>query len=84
MWNYRVIEHTYEDGEKWYGIHEVYYEGNNDDHPLAYTSHPIPAVAEVYEGGEVWKESLKWTLEVMLKCLDTPTLTEEDFKTPIP
>lgn len=26
MWNYRVIRHTYADGEDFYAIHEVYYE----------------------------------------------------------
>jgi len=77
MWNFRVIEHTYESGDKWYSINEVFYPQDNDDNPNGYT----PPISIISEGDdpEGWKESMKWTLEMMLKGLDKPPLKEEDL-----
>ena len=70
-WNHRVLLHKGTDaGEDYYGIHEVHYE---DGVPRAYTTNPVEV------GGESVK-SLKITLERMLRCLELPVLTPEDFK----
>ena len=71
-WNHRVIEHENAD-EKWWSIHEVYY--NEDGSLLGYAE--SPAGVMWYEGE--WPETqLRW----LQKALDAPYLTEADFEKP--
>lgn len=73
-WNYRIIESPAERGdERYYGIHEVHYEG---DKPWGYSEHPTDVVWGSEEGLEAGKEMLT----SMLKAFDKPVLMLEDFK----
>lgn len=65
-WNHRVIYHPHPI-EPYYAIHEVYYTDGVAD---ASTVEPRPMIAEDVE-------ALRWTLNMMLKCLDKPVLDEE-------
>lgn len=75
FWNHRVIEAVGEDGEKYYGIHEVYYD--NDGNPRAYTENPV---------GVSWgqDDNPMQVLEWMTNCLSKPYLKKSDFPDPIP
>ena len=66
-WNYRVMTL---DGGKSYEIHEVYY--NEDGKPRAYT---MNAVKPFGEDLRELRQDLMW----MMKALDMPALTLQDF-----
>lgn len=74
-WNHRVIIHPHE-RETWMGIHEVHYE---DGKPRAYTISAIGIIAEESDEGGA-HQSMKITLERMLRALDKPWLHEKDFE----
>lgn len=64
-WTYRVMRQTCPSGEPYFGIHEVYYDG--DQPPHSWSSAPRPV------GGDSI-DDLRWTLEKMLLALDQPVL----------
>lgn len=75
-WNHRVIvkEYTHEDGyiEKFYAIHEVYYDKNNK--PEGVTMEGIAIIGDSVE-------DLKKTLEQMKEACKLPVLNyDTDFK----
>ncbi len=75
-WNHRVIKHfDKRTGETWYGIHEVFYDDQvgtvSDTGKMGWTQDPIGVV-----GDDI--ESLRWTLEHMLACLDKPMIEDND------
>ena len=70
-WNFRIISHVTDKGEKWLGIHEVYYD--EKEKPQCYSSDPQSVMGESIE-------DIKWFLSSMKKALDKPILKEEDFK----
>lgn len=69
-WNHRVIEVVDANGEKHYGIHEVYYD--NDGNPRAYTEN---AVGVTWSEGDSPLQVLEW----MTNCLSKPFLKKSDF-----
>jgi len=74
-WNHRVVKKIYSDGYVEYGIRETHY--NNNDGICSWTAEPVNVVAEDMDG-------LRWTLEMMLKCLDKEILVDDgkfDFAT---
>jgi hypothetical protein len=65
-WNYRVMKDTYE-GETFYEIHEVYYEG--DGKVRNWTAEPVfPCGISV--------EELKEILKTMMEACDKPILED--------
>lgn len=68
-WNHRVIK-TKDGEDDFYYIAEVYYD---EDKPRGYTEKPVGAC-----GNSI--DELKKDLERMLRCLDKPVLTENDFR----
>ena len=62
-WNYRVLVHQCKD-EVYLQIHEVYYDKNNN--PDGYSEKGIVAGDDI--------SSLRWTLNEMQKCLNSPIL----------
>ncbi len=64
-WNYRIIERL-QQGTTTYGIHEVYYDNNNQ---ITNWSEPMDAYGESLE-------ELKSDLEAQLKAFDKPVLFE--------
>lgn len=70
-WNHRVFEKTDYFGEKYFEIHEVYY---NDDGTInGFTVNPIAPMG-------ISVDDLKWALAHMIKCLDNPILRENDIE----
>jgi len=70
FWNHRVFEKTDFSGEKYFEIHEVYY---NDDHTIhAMTSHAVSPIG-------ISLDDLQKGLEYMLKSLKDPILKEEEI-----
>lgn len=72
-WNHRVIRKKIQNGseqEDWYGIHEVYYDDDEE----------IEGVTEkaIAPGGSTLEE-LKNELQRMIKCLDKGILEDQDF-----
>lgn len=67
-WNHRVMKRTYDD-EVELGIYEVYY---TDDEVTGFTKHPVKLVAEDIE-------SLKWSLNQMLECLEKEVLDYDEL-----
>ena len=69
-WEHRVIKRTYDDGEDWYGIYEVYYE---DDNVWSCTKEPESVTGESLEDLiEYW--------EMMKSAFEQPILNYEDIK----
>ena len=62
-WNHRVLAHQCKD-EVYLQIHEVYYDKNNN--PDGYSEKGIVAGDDI--------SSLRWTLNEMQKCLNSPIL----------
>lgn len=58
--------------ETLYTIHEVHYKERNDKYPRAYTTNPVAPVGDSLE-------DLRGILEMMLRSLHKPVLTEDDF-----
>lgn len=81
-WNYRIIKIRDHDGCGVdcvrYGMHEVHYE---NDKPVLYSAEPCELMQyleeEDTEEGVVAR--MRHDLELMLKALDKPVLTKEDF-----
>ena len=67
-WNHRVMKRTYDD-EVELGIYEVYY---TDDEVTGFTKHPVKLIAEDVE-------SLKWSLNQMLECLEKEVLDYDEL-----
>ena len=64
-WNTRIIEHT-ENKEKYYAIHEVYYDKN--DKPWAWSEEPINLVFEDKESfGEILRQCVEASEKPILK-----------------
>lgn len=74
-WNYRIIETTYQNGEKERAIHEVYY---NDNGKLdAYCEQPSSIVWSNFDNDN--EEGLD-TISHLMEAFNKPILTLEDFK----
>ena len=69
-WNYRVIEHHDEENEKYYQIHEVYYDRNNK--VVLYGENPSHPIGET-------KKELQGDIENMLYSCKRPFLKQEDL-----
>lgn len=69
-WNYRVLAHKESDGDHYFQIHEVYYDGEGN--PDSYTKDGARI------GGDSI-DSLAWSLTKMNECMDKPILSVEDF-----
>lgn len=69
-WNYRVIYHDNEE-EPWYGIHEVYYD--NEDNPQACTKNPTSITGETYS-------ELQDDISKRIDSLRKPTLSISTFR----
>jgi hypothetical protein len=66
-WNHRVVRHT-EGKEKWYAIHEVYYNEKGQIHAM--TSEPVlPAGSSMLE--------LRKDFELMMSALEQPPIKYE-------
>lgn len=67
-WNYRVIQHDYDDGaggtETMFGIHEVHYDDNGE--PTMMSAEPVRAECE----------DLLWMLRVFSEAATRPILDE--------
>ena len=70
-WNHRVIKQVF-NGEAYYGIHEVHYEG---DKPVAYSERP-----STIEWYAVNLDAPEWIIDKFKQALEKSTLTLEDFK----
>jgi len=68
-WNYRVVEHQYDDEESGYRIHEVYYD---KDVPVAITEAGIDLSGYSLD-------DLKSSFELIKLAFDKPVLKYEDF-----
>ena len=81
-WNYRIIKDTYEErGRKYikYSIHEVHY--NEAGEIWAMTEDPVSLDSiEHEEDGDDALESLKWTLNTILKDIEKRPILEEPIK----
>jgi len=62
-WDYRIVKRAY-DGYDTYGIHEVYYEGNN---VVLVSSESVPLIDNTLEG-------LKKEFELYQKAFEKPIL----------
>lgn len=75
VWNHRVVRRVHERAagseEVMYYIHEAYYPERGAK-PDSITMEPI-----VISGENI--DSIRWQLESILNCLDTPVLNYEDF-----
>lgn len=69
-WNHRLVEVDDGDGDKLLLVCEVYY--NDDGKPWSRTENASGAT-----GANV--DEVRLQLERMLKCLDRPILTDDDF-----
>ena len=67
-WNHRVMKRTYDD-EVELGIYEVSY---IDDEVTSFTKHPVKLLAEDVD-------SLKWSLNQMLECLEKEVLDYDEL-----
>lgn len=67
-WNYRIVRH-FSNGEEWFAIHEVYYEGGRI---VNWLSDPIMLISDEPLG-------LKDQIEQLLKAFDKDVLEENDF-----
>jgi len=69
-WNYRVVKGKCDDGEEYFGIHEIYY---NDDGSIRLVSEDQqPVAAETLE-------DVKSVLQMMLDCLSKDVLIEGEI-----
>jgi len=68
-WNHRVIRHVTDEGDEWFGIHEVYYD---DGEPHSCTKEHISPCQEDIP-------ALKWELEKMLQAIDKPVIDYQHF-----
>ena len=68
-WSYRIVKKQNGDAE-WYGIHEVYYDG--DGKPTACTEDPITLDAESME-------DFDWMLAQFKIATNQPWLNYKDF-----
>lgn len=64
-WNHRVVLTKDAFGEKWYSIHEVYYDGKGKI--MGRTVDPVAVVGNT-------KKELRLTLKRMLRALDEPVI----------
>jgi len=64
-WHYQAIKHTEDNGDVWYGIHEMYPDLNS------WTEEPVRVVGESIE-------DLQWQLEAMLYDLEKEGVTDSD------
>lgn len=68
-WNHRLMARVYKlptgKTEIYFEIHEVYYDKN--DKPDSYTTNPVDVSG--YS-----EKDIRWSLEMMLKCLNKPIL----------
>ena len=71
VWNHRLIRHVNLDGEEWYGIHEVYYDGIGEP-PHSCTSEPVEMIG--FTVGEVREK-----LRMMQRCLEHPVIDYNYF-----
>ncbi len=70
-WNYRVIRHDEVPEDIWFGIHECYYLGDDDNlEDVSWTEDAIAPIGET-------PEELLETVEHMRRCLDKPVLMIE-------
>lgn len=69
IWNHRVIVQTYPSNKRelYFGIHEVYYDGDDESSPESITENAVEVSGET-------PDSLLWTLEHMTKALSKPIL----------
>lgn len=65
-WNYRIMRHTYPNGENWYALHEVYYD--KDGKIEMYSEDAI------YPHGKD-EEEVRGDLKRMKGACDKPTLS---------
>ena len=68
-WNYRVLVHKNED-DVCLQIHEVYYD--KDGKLKSYTKNGANVIGDCFL-------DLEWTLNEMIKCLEKPMLSAENF-----
>ena len=75
-WNYRIILHpaTKSSDQGWYGLHEVFYEG---DEPITWTSEPVTFISDEDEGQRGIWDGLAIALADAVRL---PVLTERDGK----
>lgn len=85
MWNHRIWKRTTLSGEVLYGVHETYY--NKSGEICGATSEPTTVLSAFYtefypdeDHDKKGLKELKWQLEKMLNCLDTPILDMDNFK----
>lgn len=77
-WNYRVFRNGPEgDDNTSYSIREVYYDEGGK--PQYWSQEPEAPVAYSDYEETTYDKSLRWELEAMLKALDLPVLTKDDF-----
>ena len=72
-WNHRVVKRTHNSGEETYGIHEVFYDGDDDTDSgdaISYTTEPVCVSCGSLEA---LREYLQW----MINCLDKEVIVED-------
>lgn len=69
-WNHRVVRKKIEGQPDYYAIHEAFYTSEKPD----ITTNPVDVATSDDDPDQTPIESLRWTLEHMLNCLEKPVL----------
>jgi hypothetical protein len=69
-WNYRIVKGKTEDGDEYFGVHEVYY--NRDGSIKLMTESPVEVASDTLEG-------VKSVLQMMSDCLSKDVLVDGEI-----
>lgn len=70
-WNHRVVRTVSRDGEVLLALHEAFY-AEGAEVPESITEEPVAVLGDDISG-------LRWTLENMLRALEKPILSYDDY-----